>query len=192
LYEQTADRGQLALAAEERRRRDRQVRLVERLQPRELTLAELPDPLRGAQVLEPVLPEVAEALASEQGGGRGRDEHLAAVPGSCDAGGAVHVGADVALLGQERRARVQAHPHRELERLLRLARRGERAGGGREGDEEGIALGVDLDPVVAGEGLAQDAPVGGERFGVRLRAQLVQQPGRALDVGEEEGDGADR
>jgi hypothetical protein len=30
----------------------------------------------------------------------------------------------------------------------------------------------------------------GERSRVRRRSPLVQQPGRALDVGEEEGDGA--
>jgi hypothetical protein len=32
----------------------------------------------------------------------------------------------------------------------------------------------------------------GERIGVRVRAESVEQPRRALDVGEEEGDGAGR
>ena len=32
----------------------------------------------------------------------------------------------------------------------------------------------------------------GERLRVRLCAELAQEPGRALDVGEEEGDGAGR
>jgi hypothetical protein len=43
---------------------------------------------------------------------------------------------------------------------------------------------------VGGEGLAQDPPVLGERFGITLRAELVQEPRRALDVREEEGDGS--
>ena len=39
-------------------------------------------------------------------------------------------------------------------------------------------------------GLADDAPVLGERLGVALGAERVQELRRALDVGEEEGDGA--
>jgi hypothetical protein len=58
-------------------------------------------------------------------------------------------------------------------------------------DEEGVALRVDLAPVVGGERLAQDPLVLLERLAVPL-AELLQQPSRALDVGEEEGDGADR
>ena len=57
--------------------------------------------------------------------------------------------------------------------------------------KKGVALGVDLDAAVAGEGLPEDAPVLGERVGVGV-AELVQQACRALDVGEEEGDGAGR
>ena len=64
------------------------------------------------------------------------------------------------------------------------------SGARREGDEEGVALRVDLDAAVAREGLAQDAAVLGERLCVGLAPELVQQPGRALDVGEEEGDGS--
>jgi hypothetical protein len=45
---------------------------------------------------------------------------------------------------------------------------------------------------VSGRGLPQDPPVLGERVGIPCRAELVQQPCRALDVGEEEGDGAGR
>ena len=40
--------------------------------------------------------------------------------------------------------------------------------------------------------LAHDAAVLGEGLGVRLRAELVQELRRSLDVGEEEGDGAGR
>ena len=51
---------ELALAADERRRLDRQVRPVERLERRELVVAELEEPLRRAEVLEAVLAEVAQ------------------------------------------------------------------------------------------------------------------------------------
>ena len=76
---------------------------------------------------------------------------------------------------------------------LREGRRGgERSRRGREREEEGVTLRVDLDPALRGTGLADDAAVLGERIGVALGAERVQQPRRALDVGEEEGDGAGR
>jgi hypothetical protein len=126
---------------------------VEGLQARELALAQLGDPLGGAQVLEAVFAEIAHAVRPQQRGGGSRDEDLAPVAGGGDPGGAVHVRADVALAGQQRRPRVEAHPHRDRERLLRFASRGERPGRGREGDEERVALSVDLDAAVPGEGL---------------------------------------
>ena len=58
--EQGAHLLQLALAPEEGRRRHGQVRLVERGERRELLLAELVQPLRRRQVLQPVPPEVAQ------------------------------------------------------------------------------------------------------------------------------------
>ena len=107
----------------------------------------------------------------------------------------VHVLADVAVLRQVRSARVDAHAHLDrplAERLLRLPRRRERARCCREGDEERIALRVDLHAAVAREGRPQDAAVLGERPCIPLRAELVQQLGRPLDVREEEADGAGR
>ncbi len=89
---------------------------------------------------------------------------------------------------------MNAHPNANrplAERLLPLARGGQSLRGPREGDEEGIALGVDLDPPVAHERLAQHAAVVGEEVGVG-GAELVQETSRALDVGEEERDGAGR
>ena len=74
-----------------------------------------------------------------------------------------------------------------------LSRRGGGDGvlGAREGDEEGVALCVDL--VAAGllEGAPQQALVLGEDLAV-LVAQLLEQPRRAFDVGEEERDGSAR
>jgi hypothetical protein len=65
-------------------------------------------------------------------------------------------------------------------------------GSGREGHEEGVALGVDLHPAVPGKCLPQDGTVGGQRIGIALGSQGVKQPGRAFDIGEEEGDRAGR
>ena len=62
----------------------------------------------------------------------------------------------------------------------------------REGEEERVALRVDFDSPLLCARVADDAPVFGERLRVRLGAELVQQPRRALDVREEEGDGAAR
>ena len=60
-----------------------------------------------------------------------------------------------------------------------------------KGDEERVALRVDLLSAVLGEGRAQDAPVLGQHLAVAV-AQLLEQAGRALDVREEEGDGPAR
>jgi hypothetical protein len=57
---------ELAVPAHERRRRDGEVRLVKRLQTRELGVAELPDPLLCRQVLQPVLAEVAQVVSPRQ------------------------------------------------------------------------------------------------------------------------------
>ena len=126
---------------------------------------------------------------------RGRDEHLPAVAGRGDAGGTMDVSADVALLGEEWRPRVQADPHldrAEASASVKRRRRRERPGRGGESEEEGVSLRVDLDPALAAHASRIDAPVLGERVCVGLGAELVQQLRRALDVGEEEGDRAGR
>jgi hypothetical protein len=137
-----------------------------------------------AEVLEPELDELRRG---------GRDEHLPAVTTSGDASGAMDVAADVALVGEERRPRVQADAHRDGaggERLIERRSRLKRARSGREGEEERVSLGVHLDPALGGARLPNDTPVLGESGRVGLRAERVQQAGRALDVREEEGDRA--
>src|SRR3954469_11446539 len=67
----------------------------------------------------------------------------------------------------------------------------DRVGGTGKGDEEGVTLGVDLDPVMTVDRASQGSPVVGEEIGVS-RPVLMDQPGRALDIGEQEGDGAGR
>ena len=186
--------GELLLAPEEGCCRDGQVRAVERLERGERALSQLVDALGSRQILEPVLAEVCE-LELDELGRRGGDEHLPAVPCRGDPRGAMHVPADVALFGQKRCPGVQADPHLDRPRG-QLA--GKRLGGRqrtrcrREGEEERIPLRVDLDAALRATCLANDAPVLGESIGVRLRAELVQQLRRSLDVGEEEGDGAGR
>ncbi len=109
--------------------------------------------------------------------------------------GEMDIVADVALVGDERRSGVQAgtHPYRAgRERRGELARGLDRPRRGREGEEERVALRVHLDAAVCRGRLADQPPVLGERRRIGLGAELVQQRGRALDVGEEKGDRAAR
>ena len=59
-----------------------------------------------------------------------------------------------------------------------------------KGEEERVALRVHLDSTLPSAGLADHAAVLGEGDCVRVGPELVQQLRRALNVGEEEGDGA--
>ncbi len=192
--EQLADFTQLAVAAEERRRGDRQVRAVEGLQRRELAVPQLVDPLGGGEVLEPVLAEIAHVRAGEIAG-RGGEEHLAPVPGRRDARGAVDVEPDVALLRRDRLARVQTHAHPDRpvgQGVLPLACRLHGVRRARERVEEGVSLRVHLHAAVARERLAKRPAVPSEQARVAISADLVEQPRRSLHVREQERDGARR
>ena len=117
------------------------------------------------------------------------DEHLTAVRERGDSRAAVDVDPDVAFRRHRRRARVHSHPDGDRaggERRLSLAGGGESAARGWKSDEERVALRVDLDPAVRGERIPERAAVLGERLGVRLRPERVEQPRRAFDVREEE------
>ena len=139
-----------------------------------------------------MLAEIAQLGGLDERGRRRRNEYLPPVTGSGDPRGAVDVGSHVALVRQQRRASVNAHPHRQLELLLRLAGGAERAGSGREGDKERVTLRVDLDAAVPLERVPQDAAMPGQHSRVVIRAELVQEARRPLDVREEKGDGAGR
>ena len=105
------------------------------------------------------------------------------------------VGTDVAVLGDERCSRMQAHTQADWaasEALVDAARGFQGCRRRRERNEEGVALRIDLDPVLLRTNFPHDPPMLGERVRVRLGAERVQEPRRALDVGEEEGDGAGR
>jgi hypothetical protein len=145
------------------------------------------------EVLQPVLAQIAQPGLRLERDGRLGDEHLPTVAGRRDPRGEMDIAADVVAVRHERRARMQTHPDSNRPRrkvLGHLGRGGDRAGGRREGDEERIALCVDLDPAVPGGGPTDHLPVLGESGRVLLGAQLVEQAGRALDVREEERDGA--
>ena len=141
-----------------------------------------------------------QLVVLEHGAGRLREQHLPAVACSHDAGGAMDAEAVVALVAEVRLARVQPHADTALGALgpgvlgERALRRDRGQGGVRrlaKGDEERVALRVDLLSLVLCEGGAQDPAVIGEHLAVPV-SQLLQQPGRALDVREEERDGPAR
>jgi hypothetical protein len=183
---------QLILAADERRRLHRKIRLVQALERRKRIVAELVDPLGRAQVLQPVLAEIAQRIRAAQIARRLRDEDLTAVACGSDASGAVHVDADVALVSKEWLTGVKADPNANRaggERVARHSGGGERIRRLGKGNEESITLRVHLDTAMAGEGLAESAAVVAQNVRIPI-AELVQQPCRALHIGEQERDGA--
>ncbi len=193
--ERLQDVGELLLPPDEGIGGEREVRAVETLQRRESLLAELVDALGRGDVLEAMLAQIDEPVEPDKRGRRGGDEHLSAVADCGDARSAMHVVSDVALIGDERRPGVETDAHVDRAGRQRLRERSpscESARRRREGEEEGVALGVDLDPAFGRTRLPYDSAVLGERIRVGLGTQRVQELGRALDVGEEEGDGACR
>ena len=107
----------------------------------------------------------------------------------------MHVDADVALVGDGRRAGVQADADTDRsfeQRVLAGERGGRGSRRGREGDEEGVALRVHLDATMRRESHAQYPPVLCERLRVGVGTKRVEQPRRALHIGEEKRDGAGR
>jgi hypothetical protein len=141
--------------------------------------------------------DALELLLLDDGAGGLGDEDLAAVRCRADPGGQVKAEAEVALLLDPGLSRVEAHADTELltlrplvrgERPLRGGGGAERVTGAPERDEEGVALGPHLLAAVLGEGGAHERPVIGEQLRIAV-AQPPQQPRRALDVAEEEGEG---
>ena len=155
------------------------------------------------EVLEVRIAELARAralgqVALEQGVRRVREEHLAAVAGVADPGRPVHVEADVAILGDHGLPGVDPHANADVRRLgpvvcrdaaLGVGRRGDRLARPPEHPERRIALRVHLLAVVAAEGGPEDLLMVRHHARVPV-AELVDEPGRPFDVGEEEGDGA--
>jgi len=119
--------------------------------------------------------------------------------GGADAGRSVHGEPDVAVFCDERRlARVDpdADAHLGLRRPRMARERALRVDGGTDrvlrlpkGDEERVALGVDLVATTVLERGSQQPFVVCHHLRVAV-SQPAQQLGRSLDVREEEGDGA--
>jgi hypothetical protein len=156
-----------------------------------------------AEVTEPVHAEIAERHGDDRAGAqqeacRFAEHDLPAVRGRADPCRAVHVEAEVVVAGPRRLARVQADPdpHRGpirprpgREVALDRDRGGDRVVGPRERDEEPVARGADLMAAVRGDRRPDDRVMRGEQLGV-ASAQALEQPRRALDVAEQEGDRA--
>ena len=124
-----------------------------------------------------------------------RQKDLPAVTRTHHPGGQMDVSPDVLGRIEQRRPGVQAHPHPHAavrQRRLRLPRCSSTGHRLLEGDEERVALVVDLIAAVPAEDLAQDTAVLAQRLSVGLRAELVQKPGRLLDVAEQKRDRSGR
>ena len=210
--QQPGRRLELRVAPDERRQLGRQVVRpgVERAERREVGREavgdDLDDPDRRAEVLEPVLAEVAQRdavdrviveLVADQAG----REDLPAVGERREPRGAVDAQADEALPGLLGTAGVEAHPDPDRraigprfsrQRALRGDGRLDRVGRLVEGDEQGIALGALLDPAVRlGRG-PEDLAMALAQLGVAVPPDGLLEPRRALDVAEQEGEGAAR
>ena len=186
---------ELLLAPEELRGRRGELDRARCAQRGKAVAAELMQSHGPTEVLQPMAPKVTEPRCVEQARGRIREERLATVCERADPSGAVHVDADVAFVGDGRRAGVQADADTDRsfeERVLAGERGGRGSRRGREGDEEGVALRVHLDATMRRESHAQYPPVLCERLRVGVGSKRVQQPRRALHVGEEKRDGAGR
>ena len=144
---------------------------------------------------------LAQVLQRDPGGkvvvdelcGRVRQQHLAAVRGCGDAGAAVQADPVVPLVSDQRLAGVEPHPDPALdtvrpllggERALGADRRLDGVLGAGEREEERVALVVHLAPALGLDGGPQDPAMGREKLAVPV-PELLQEPRRALDVGEE-------
>jgi hypothetical protein len=110
-----------------------------------------------------VLAEVDElSVLPEMLPGSLREQDLSAVARAHNPRRAVHVDADVALVGHDCLAGVDTDPHSHRtagKRGLNVAGGGDSAPRVRERDEEGVTLGTHLETAVAVERLTQDAVV---------------------------------
>ncbi len=166
---------------------------------------ELEDALRLVEVLQLPLAEREDRDACRQRGSderarRVREQDVAALPRGAEPRRADDVETEVALAADGRLAGVQPHPDEDGAALrpvvsgvgaLHLHRGLDRVAGAREGEEERVPLRVDLDAAALGERVAHQPTVVGEDAVVAV-TELLQERRRALDVAEDERDGAAR
>ncbi len=150
-------------------------------------MEELEQPVRLAQILEAMLPEIDEPEASvliiDQVTGRVLQEELAAMPRRADARPAVDTYADVALARRRRLAGVDAHAHPKLsavrprvfrECALCLYRGTDGILRPSERYEESVPLRVDLVATVPCDHVAQEPAVALECVPVSISAQFLE------------------
>ena len=168
----------LPLAADERGRRARQVRVRDRLQRREALSPSWKIATGSSKSLSRCSPRSRSPALAEPAGCR-RDDAPARRAPTPRPGRQVDVVAHVALIGQRRvpvwtPIRTWIGPPARPSVILARGRDGPRRR--RRTPEEGVALGVDLDAAVCPAGLADDPAMLRQGGGVCLRAELVEQP----------------
>ena len=161
--------------------------------------------LRVRQILEAMQADVAQAdpvrkiMLHQRTRGR-REQDLASVRHGCDPGRPVHVQAEVVVAAQHPLARVEPGPDPKLDAVGPGAARQPPSGRDRgphrfrrslEDHEERIALGAHLVAATRGDRRSEDLGVAILHGPVAV-AEPLQEPGRPLDIGEQEGDGAGR
>ena len=108
----------------------------------------------------------------------------------------MHIHADVVALVPGRLTGMQSHPHPQSgavgpgvggEPALSRQRGANGVRRRHEDDEEAVPLRADLAATPATNFFANDGALNGQRFAV-LHPQLAQQPGRTLDVAEQQGE----
>ena len=122
---------------------------------------------------------------------RVRNDDLAAVSRRRDTRRDVDDLTHVSVVSQRRDPGVDADPDQDrssAESRGQLTRGAQRFIGGRERDEERIALRVDFDAAMRSAGPSDDLPVLGKRIGIGIRSEFPEQARGALDVAREKGD----
>ena len=166
---------------------------------------DLKHPLEPLEVLQPLLPEIpkpdlGKRVVAQQLTRRTRDEDLTAGAGGADPGGPVDPEADVAVRSDDRLARVDADPYSHLrgarplvpdDRALRLHRGRHCVFRPMKCGEEAVPLRVDLTPAGFLDDRLEELPVLRDDLCV-LVAELFDQSGRPLHVGEEKRDRSTR
>ena len=154
------------------------------------------------EVLQPLLAEALERdpgrqVVVDQVARRPGQQDLAAVPGGHDPRGPVDAETDVAVVPHRRFARVEPHAYADLAAGGPSVRACAPLGSDRcehriprasECGEERIALGVDHATARLRDSRRHQRVVVDEDVVIPIRAEGLQQLGRALDVGEEERD----
>ena len=138
---------------------------------------------------------VWKVMLYQVAGGLGQ-QHLSSVACAHDACCTMHVQTHITFNRTLWLTRMQTYaymhwctigPGMGSKRTLHLHCRGYCIGGACKGHEEGIALGVHLVAVPAAKGCTQELAALGEDASIVV-AYLLQQAGRAFDIGEEQGD----